>query len=355
MLTYEHICANILDDTARSKIWVVLLNNGNFFVLSKHDRKNFKLMEEITMRQCVIWGAEGEYESILNQIQYEEFKGNLKCIALLSKTTYQFAKKKDGYPVISKEELRKTEFDYLIIAAGKSYQEIKAEILALGIPMSKIISSKVFKIPNFDFKRYSSLKENPVTILSDDCWGGYVYHALDLPFTSPLINIFWPRDSFYEFIKNPLFYLKQPLYVEREGDPRNNLCPIGRLGEHNHSVQLQFLHEPDFHTAEDHWIRRKKRINEDRIFVKFGFSATEPCREKYLAMFNQVPYPKVCTYSGQTNLQDVLYVKRFEWAWNHGALDLANYNDWFRKVSNFMKVVDILKLLNGEKGYIRES
>lgn len=157
------------------------------------------------MRQCIVWGAGAEYDRILNQLRYEELKENLKCVALLSKNTRQFAKKKDGYLLVSKEELKYIEFDYLIVAGGEAYdKEIKGEALALGIPNNKIIFSRVFKIPNFDFKRYASLRENPVTILSDDCWGGYVYHALNLPFTSPLINISWKSDSYCDFLKDPV-------------------------------------------------------------------------------------------------------------------------------------------------------
>lgn len=181
-----------------------------------------------------------------------------------------------------------------------------------------------------------------------------MYHALDLPFTSPLINIFWPRDSYCEFIKDPLFYLEQPLYMERDGDPRNNLFPIGRLGEQNHGVQLHFVHESNFQNAKEHWNKRKNRINKNRIFVKFGFSASGPKKDEYFTAFNQVPYHKICTYSGQANLQDVLYAKRFEWDWYHAKrLESAHFNDWFRV--HYLKVIDILKLLNGERDYIRES
>ena len=133
------------------------------------------------MRRCVIWGAAGEYEHIINQVKFEEWKGNVQCVAVLSKSKARYIKKFDGYPLIRKEDLKSIAFDYLIIPQGKDYAEIKLEALALGIPDNKIISSRVFQIPCFDFKRYASLRENPVTILSNDCWGGLVYRELDLP------------------------------------------------------------------------------------------------------------------------------------------------------------------------------
>lgn len=307
-------------------------------------------------KRCVLWGARKNYETIINQVKFEELKGNLECVAILSKTTAQFAKKRDGYDVISKKELNDIEFDYLIITAEKSFEEILAEALAMGIPRRKVINGRVLKIPNFDFKRYASLREDPVTILSDDCWGRMAYQKLDLPSTSPLINIYWPRDSFCKFIQDPILYLEQPLCMERDGDPRKSIFPVGRLGEGDQSILLYFVHEPSFQVAKERWDRRKERINRNRIFVKFSFDEMDPQREEYLAVFDRLPYPKICVYSGETTIENVFYAERFSWEWYHEKfLKFYKFSDWYIQRNNYMKVVDILKLLNGEPDYIREE
>ena len=256
------------------------------------------------MRRCVIWGAAREYEHIINQVKFEEWKGNVQCVAVLSKSKARYIKKFDGYPLICKEDLKSIAFDYLIIPQGKDYEEIKLEALALGIPNNKIISSRVFQIPCFDFKRYASLRENPVAILSNDCWGGLVYRELDLPFTSPLINIAWPRESFCEFIKDPLFYLRKPLHMVRDGVPRESTFPIGRLGDEARSVELHFVHSKSSQEAEEHWKRRAERINKDRLFVKFAFEASDPRREEYLSVFGRLACPKICAYPGEAGEKD---------------------------------------------------
>ena len=308
------------------------------------------------MRRCVIWGAGDAYEAVINQIKFEELKGNLCCVAVLSKSMARFIKKRDGYDVIGKEELNTVEFDYLIIAANDAYEEILTEAVAMGISREKIISSKTLGIPNFDFNRYASLRENPVTILSDDCWGGYVYHMLDLPFTSPLININWPRDSFCRFIQDPFYYLDQPLRMEQEADPRKNLTPICRLGDGEKSVRLDMVHASTFQKAEKLWHKRKERINRNRVFIKFGFDGTDPQSWEYLNVFDQLPYPKICIYSGETSVKDVIYMKRFEKDWYRGKrIEFGTYKDWFRQEKNFAKTIDVLKLLNGERDYIREK
>lgn len=308
------------------------------------------------MRRCIIWETGDTYEDILNLIKYEELKGTIQCVAVLSKTISQFIKKLDGYQVIGIDDLKVIAFDYLIIAANRSFAEIREEALALGVPYEKIISSRVIKIPNFDFKRYFSLRENPVTILSDDCWGGYVYHELDLPFTSPLININWPKDSYCKFMQDPIYYLEQPLHMEQEGNPGKNLFPIGRLGEGNRSVFLHFVHAPSIQKAKSLWDRRIARINKGRIFIKVSFDGTDPQREKYLDVFRQIPYSKICIYSEETDVQGVFYSRRFERDWYYGKrLEWFAYKDWFRQPHNFLKAVDILKLLNGEEDYAREQ
>lgn len=310
------------------------------------------------MRRCVIWGAAEGYEHIINQVKFEEWKSNVQCVAVLSKSKARYIKKFDGYPLVCKEDLKSIAFDYLIIPQGKDYAEIRLEALALGISDNKIISSKVFQIPCFDFKRYASLRENPVTILSDDCWGGKVYRELNLPFTSPLINIYWPRESFCEFIKDPLFYLGKPLRMVRDGVPREGTFPIGRLGDEARSVELHFVHSKSSQEAEEHWKRRAERINKDRLFVKFAFEASDPRREEYLSVFGRLACPKICAYPGEAGEkdQDVFYSRMFERDWYYKKrLEMWEFRTWFLQMENTKKAVDLLKLLNGEPDYRREE
>lgn len=84
------------------------------------------------MRKCVIWSGGDSYEAIINQIKFEELKGNLNCAAILSKSMARFIKRRDGYAIIGKEDLNNIEFDYLIIAAKDYYKEILAEAVAMG-------------------------------------------------------------------------------------------------------------------------------------------------------------------------------------------------------------------------------
>ncbi len=308
------------------------------------------------MDRCVIWGNGHEYECIINQIKFEELKGNIDVIAVVARKNEIFGTKRDGYPLIAKDELPKMDFDILIISTSAYYMDILTEACELGISAEHIMNGQAFLLPLFDYTRYIQLIKEPVTILSDDCWGGIIYHQLLLQFTSPLINIFWHKDSYCKFIQDPLYYLKQPLELHTEGNLRENVYPVGQIGDGDRRIRLEFIHTPNFKEAEKLWEKRKKRINKDKIFVKLGIDATDENREEYLNVFDRISFPKICFYSGKTSIQDVVYLKRFEWSCCQGkGMSSVKYTDYVRSMGFLQKDIDLIRLLNGEKDYIREK
>lgn len=308
------------------------------------------------MDKCIIWGNGADYEGIINQIKYEELKGNLQVIAVVARKDEIFGSKRDGYLLVTKEELPAIDFDTLIIASSAYYTEILAEANDLGIPAKCIMAGKAFRLPLFDYKQYIQLIREPVTILSDDCWGGYIYHELCLQFTSPLINILWQKDSYCKFIQDPLYYFEQPLELHTEGNLRENVSPVGEIGKKDKKIRLEFVHAPNFKEAKYLWEKRRERINKDRIFVKIGIDGTEENIEEYLQSFARVPFPKICFYSGKTSMKDVVYLKRFEWQCYQGKrMDSAQYTYYTRRMNYLRKDINLIKLLNGERDYIREE
>ncbi len=193
------------------------------------------------MKRVVVWGIGQAYEACYNNLKYEELKGNIKIVALVSRAADKYCRFKDGIDVITKEELSGVAFDYIIISALSRIDEIKQEVKDIGITSEKIVSAGVLSIPLMDLGEYFCLLENPVTILADDCWRGMLYHRYMLPFSSPLINTGVERKEFVKFIKDPLFYLSTELKVERPGDIAKGEYPIGSLGEGNNRVQIGFM------------------------------------------------------------------------------------------------------------------
>jgi len=128
--------------------------------------------EDIMKERCILWGIGRDYEKIINQVHFEMYKGNIVIEALVCRKEDRYCDFRDGVPIIEKEKINAVEFDYLIITSSCFYNEIRAEAIELGVEARKIINGVIFQIPLFDFSLYSELIKNPVTILSDDCWGG---------------------------------------------------------------------------------------------------------------------------------------------------------------------------------------
>lgn len=172
---------------------------------------------------------------------------------------------------------------------------------------------------------------------------------------SPLINMYLPKDSYCKFIQNPLYYFEQPLRLHTEGNIRENTCPIGRIGDGDKTIYLELIHYLNFRQAEEQWEKRRRRINKERFFVKMSIDGTEKNKEECLEIFREIRTPKICFYSGETEIKDVIYLKRFEWFCAHEKImESASYQKYvIYHLMDVLKDIDILKLLNGEKDYQR--
>lgn len=158
--------------------------------------------------KAIIWGCGGDYSTFSEYIYREVTANRLTIVGITSANTiYESI---DGYPFIEKSELKEIDYDFIIVAANQSVlPDIYFEAKNLGISRSKFIRADVFSLSHFTIDRYMKLRENPVTIISQRCFGGFLYHRLDLPFTSPTINLwFTPLD----FIK---FSTSLPQYLEK--------------------------------------------------------------------------------------------------------------------------------------------
>lgn len=308
-------------------------------------------------KKVLLWGLGRYYDSLLNIIKYEILKGSMSVVAVVCRDEDRYCKKKDGFNIITRKEIGDYEFDYVVITSNVFYNEIKKEALESGIKANKIINGGVFEQTLFDFSRYISLIENPITILSDDCWGGYVYHRLGLPFSSPLINIYWDRDEYARFIEKPLFYLDTDLKIETDGDISRGIYPVGKIGTETDYVKMKFVHNIDFAEAREQWIRRKDRINPENLFVKMGFSASvgDENVKRYVDAFCSVPYKKVLFYNGyfdNTQIKGQFITDRFIWKQKSGSrVQNFDYNDYLR--SAYPWDLDLLKMLNGEESFSR--
>lgn len=314
--------------------------------------------EKNHMRTCIIWGTGNDYDRLYNSIRFEELKGNIHIAGAVTKKENMFAKFIDGIPLIASSELCDVQFDYIIVCSNLHFNEICDDIQDLGIERNKILMGNVFSYARFDFSKYISLIENPVSIISDDCWGGEVYHMLALTFSSPTINIAWEKEEYAKFISDLPYYLRQPLKCGREGNFETGEYPIGVLGEGDRQVQMELIHNISFEEAEEQWERRRQRVNFDNIFVKFGFDKNDNW-ELCMNVFDNLNYNKICLfpeYMGKRGYINAGFYNRWV-RWNYLKQRVVSFRieDYLRDSRCTRSAIDILGMLNGETDCFRDS
>lgn len=121
------------------------------------------------------------------------------------------------------------------------------------------------------------LKYKNYTIISNNCWGGWVYRYYGHKYSSPTVGNFIMSSDYLKFVKNLKHYMETELvfispaeahdkeWLE-ENVPKFGQYPIGRLED----VDIHFLHAADNMQAYSDWNRRKSRIDYSRIIVKFS-------------------------------------------------------------------------------------
>lgn len=252
--------------------------------------------------KCLIWGTGLVYSQYINAIRYHELLGEIEVIGVTSNLgAYTDIL---GYPFICKESISQYEFDIVVVMAEHTtFSAIQKEAMEINIPSEKIISYKILLMPSMDIKKYIQLKNNTPTIFANNCWGGLTYHRLGLEFNSPFINMFETDEDYLKILENPSKYMDIELtYIEDRFEPvLKRYYPVCRCGD----VLLYFNHYTSFDEANNSWIRRKKRIQWNNLFIMM---LTE--NEDIARKFSKLPYSKkVCFVPFNMDVPSLVQVK----------------------------------------------
>lgn len=217
-----------------------------------------------------------------NAIKFEEYKGNISLVGI--GVSEKYADILDGWKLYLVGELIQQECEYWIISAtGDVFSQMKNILVEIGLPSERILSIEIFGIPKFDFKEYAELLERRPSIITNHCYGGYTYHALQMEFLSPFINLFVRNKDYLRLLENLEWYMEQELVFDREERETNLGCmyPVGRIGD----VDIHFNHYKNFAEAKEKWDLRKKRINWQNLFVEM--KSSNPVE---IAQFDRLPF-----------------------------------------------------------------
>lgn len=147
--------------------------------------------------------------------------------------------------------------------------------------------------------RQQYLNQKKITIISNNCWAGWVYRRYGLEYQSPTIGLYMFAHDYIDFCKHFDTYLHSHLqfipanesrYYE-ELIKRDQLdVPIGLL---DNQIEIVFLHYSSEKEAYEKWTRRVKRVRMHNL--AFKFSEMNLCTEKDIEEFDRLPYQKkVC-------------------------------------------------------------
>lgn len=124
-------------------------------------------------------------------------------------------------------------------------------------------------------------EKKTLSILSQQCIGGVIYHDMGMQFLSPTINLYLNAKDFLTMVENIEYYMKLPVDMKMEN---------GKIVGYLEDLRIVFMHYTEIENAKQKWEERKTRILWDKIFVicsdRDGFD--EECFER----FQKLKYPK---------------------------------------------------------------
>lgn len=241
--------------------------------------------------------------------------------------------------VIDFDEIKNIEYDFLNILS-KDYNLIKTGLISIGVNEEKILPSSYPKnnsIETFRLDLYLRLENRNFSIVSDDCWAGFVYKQLGLEYNTPFMWMFFRNRDYLKLIGDLPLYLNSKLeFVEIPGVN----YPVGLLND----IHIYFNHYRSKEEAEAKWKKRLKKFNWDNIYFKMTTTNEEDVSEfnkilsytnnKVSFSFDEYKFPSNVSMSGWRN-PDIRkrYVGFYQYLHLHSN-DYFNYVDWLNGKSN---------------------
>lgn len=301
------------------------------------------------MFKIVLWGIGEGYNEFIRFRGYE----TVNVVAIVDREKrYKYL---DGIPVIHPIDIISgdVEFDYIVISVIEDaiFREIVEEAIILGIPRDIILPLRIFKIPFFNFDEYVSIKNSKISILSDYCFAGYIYHKFGMQFTTPTIKMYSDNPNYYRFISNLEKYMNTSM-VEVENivddpSPGGYAYPRGRLDD----VEWTFNHDVIYETAKERWEKGVSRFNWNNYMVIMTIES-----EEYAYKFNSLPIKKkIGFYYKDLGLDSVVYIPE----WNSPkirarfAYSFSSYVNRVAKETEGVRAINWMKALQADVDFRR--
>lgn len=223
---------------------------------------------------------------------------------------------------------------YHIAIFSEYFGEIKELLMALGIPEAKILP------PFACYNDYCCrLKNRDFSIVSDCCWGGYVYQQLGLEYTfnTPFVWKLIRQWDYLKLLKDLRKYMDTPMtFTEEPGVD----YPIGVLED----INLYFGHYKTNAQARRNWRSRLNKFQWDNLFFKMSITDEKAAEE-----FEKLPYEHKIGFADKDyRTASTIWVE--EWDKVKFSGKYTGFNNYLHHHYNeFFNVID---WLNGGTGKI---
>lgn len=158
------------------------------------------------------------------------------------------------------------------------------------------------------------LNNRDFTIVSNNCWGGFMYQKFGLKYNTPFIGLFIYAPDYIRMLNDLERYMNEKLnFISPENSKykiqmiKNNnfgTYPIAKLDD----IELHFLHYKNDNEARNKWEKRVKRINYKNMLIKF--SDSDLCNESLIKEFNKLKFKnKICFTSKPYKYKNNIYIK----------------------------------------------
>ncbi len=303
-------------------------------------------MKRIT---ACIYGAGKEYDRFSSVLFAYRDMMEVLFIVTTSEPKY---KRVDSFDCVAIDNACFEGVDYVIIAI-KNWKEVLEKLYSRGIKKTQIIPSHVFYTHNFDIKKYLTLRESRISIISNFCNAGLIYEELGMEFLSPTIKMSCVGMQYIEFLKDMRKYLERSMQPRIDRVIENGIedfVPKGYIQDSD--IEWSFPHSANAIENVDNWNKRRKRVNFDNIAVIMTIFSDEEAVE-----FSKIPIrKKIGFYYRELNLDSICYIP----GWEDEKIRLKNGFNWAHYVNDHItsywggiELIDWIRFLSGEPEFIR--
>lgn len=241
--------------------------------------------------RLILWGIGKIYNSMINLLKFYDEADQIEIVGITAQYLPDF-EYLDNYQLISLKEVQIAEYDYVMVLSDDYFVEIVDSAMRMAdVPRDKIVSYHIMEIPYFNFFQYDFIRKQKLSIVSNNCWGGVIYHTLGMECLSPFKNVSFSSEDYLKILGNLKHYLSiNPIWTgKREMDTNQNReVPMLELDD----VFIKCNHDLNAEKAIQNWIRRRDKFNWNNILIEMY--TEDPEVEKVFGKVTEQFHNRIC-------------------------------------------------------------